>query len=103
MHCSLQRCSATSSPSRDGSGSSGLSRFLRGFARTDTGHLGIAAAALLSAIAAATAYPQGAVQIVLTGMVLHGYPVMIQHIMRFIIIMRFIFTNRRTSISRNTC
>ncbi|CAM3243456.1 hypothetical protein PSET11_00518 [Arthrobacter ulcerisalmonis] len=76
-------------------GRSGLSNFLRGTEKSETGHLlGIVATLLLGIAAAATAHPQGAVQILLVGLVLHGYPVMIQRMVRFKII------NRRTRINR---
>jgi hypothetical protein len=71
-------------------------RFLRGTEQSETAHLvGGAATVLLVITAVATSHPQGAVQILLVGVVLHGYPVLIQRIVRFRI------TNRRTSINRS--
>lgn len=76
-------------------GRSGLSNFLRGTEKSETGHLlGLAATLLLVITAAATAHPQGSVQLLLIGLLLHGYPVMIQRIVRFKII------NRRTHVTR---
>ncbi len=77
-------------------GTSGLSRFLRGTEQSETAHLvGGAATVLLVITAVVTSHPQGAAQILLVGVMLHGYPVLIQRIVRFRI------TNRRTSISRS--
>jgi DMSO reductase anchor subunit len=74
------------------SGDSMLARFLRGAEQSETAHLlGAAATALVAVVATTTGHIQGAVQILLVGFVLHGYPVMIQRMVRFRI------TNRRRS------
>jgi hypothetical protein len=71
------------------SGTSGLSRFLRGTEQSETGHLLGVLLPWLRIIR------RGGVQILLVGLVLHGYPVMIQRIVRFKII------NRRSRINRS--
>lgn len=77
------------------SGASMLARFIRGTEQSETAHLlGVAATLVVAGIAAATTHFQGAWQVLLVGLVLHGYPVMIQRIVRFKI------TSRRTSICR---
>jgi DMSO reductase anchor subunit len=74
------------------SGDSMLARFLRGTEQSETAHLlGAAATALVAVVATTTGHIQGALQILLVGFVLHGYPVMIQRIVRFRL------TNRRRS------
>ncbi|WP_157940152.1 hypothetical protein [Arthrobacter ruber] len=71
------------------SGSSMVSRFLRGTEQSETAHLlGAVATALLAVLAAATGHAQGSAQLLLTGFVLHGYPVMIQRMVRFTIVSR---------------
>ncbi|WP_152915939.1 hypothetical protein [Arthrobacter sp. RIT-PI-e] len=78
------------------SGTSGLSRFLRGTEQSETAHLiGVAATVLLVITTVATAHYQGAIQISLVGLMLHGYPVMIQRIVRFKI------TNHHANPGRN--
>jgi hypothetical protein len=74
-------------------GATGVARFLRGTEQSETGHLlGFAATSMVTIIAAVTAHPLGAVQILLVGVILHLYPVMVQRTIRFR------FTNRRTAI-----
>lgn len=71
------------------SGTSMLARFLRGTEQSETGHLiGVAATLMVAVLAAATTHFQGAWQVLLVGLVLHGYPVMIQRIVRFTITSR---------------
>jgi hypothetical protein len=80
------------------SGDSMLARFLRGAEQSETAHLlGAAATMLVTVVAAATGHIQGAVQVLLVGFVLQGYPVMIQRMVRFRI------TSRRAGISKNAC
>jgi hypothetical protein len=77
-------------------GASMLARFIRGTEQSETAHLlGGAATMVVAGIAAATTHFQGAWQVLLIGLVLHGYPVMIQRIVRFKI------TSRHTIISRD--
>jgi hypothetical protein len=77
-------------------GASMLVRFVRGTEQSETAHLLAGAATLVVAgIAAATTHFQGAWQVLLIGLALHGYPVMLQRIVRFKI------TSRRTSISKD--
>lgn len=66
-----------------------LARFLRGTEQSETAHLlGAAATIMVTVIAATTGHVQGALQILLVGFVLHGYPVMIQRMVRFMIASR---------------
>ncbi len=82
---------------RSESGASMLARFLRGTEQSETAHLlGLTATSVMAVLAAATTHLQGAWQILLVGVVLHGYPVMIQRIVRFRII------TRRSSITTGT-
>ncbi|TKV26366.1 hypothetical protein FDK12_13350 [Arthrobacter sp. NamB2] len=65
-------------------GTSMLARFLRGTEQSETAHLvGAVATVVVVVIAAATTHIQGACQILVVGLVLHGYPIMIQRIVRF--------------------
>ncbi|KNC19058.1 hypothetical protein AC792_07970 [Arthrobacter sp. RIT-PI-e] len=68
---------------RSEDGGSGLARFLRGTEQSETAHLlGAAATVTLAITAAVTHHPLGAVQVLVLGLLLHGYPVMIQRIVR---------------------
>lgn len=78
------------------SGASMRARFLRGGELSKTAHLlGAAATVALSVIAVVTAHFHGAWQVLIVGFILHGYPVMIQRIVRFRI------TNRRVHIEKS--
>lgn len=76
-------------------GTSMLTRFLRGTEQSETAHLiGAAATIVVAGIAVATTHLQGACQIIVVGLVIHGYPIMIQRIVRFRITNRQIKGNR---------
>lgn len=76
-------------------GTSMLARFLRGTEQSETAHLiGAAATTVVAGIAVATTHLQGACQIIVVGLVIHGYPIMIQRIVRFRITSRQIESNR---------
>ncbi|KNC20372.1 hypothetical protein AC792_01060 [Arthrobacter sp. RIT-PI-e] len=78
-------------------GESGVAGFLRGTEQSETGHLlGAAATVALAITAVSTHHPLGAVQVLALGLVLHGYPIMIQRIVRARI------TQRRTHRYRTT-
>lgn len=80
------------------SGDSMLARFLRGTEQSETAHLlGAATTILVTVVATTTGHIQGALQILLVGFVLHGYPVMIQRMVRFRI------TSRRAGTSKHAC
>nr|WP_283251595.1 hypothetical protein [Aeromicrobium duanguangcaii] len=66
-----------------GEGHTRRTRLLRGTELSETGHIiaGVATL-LLAAVAIGTAHVAGAVQVILVGLVLHGYPIMIQRIVR---------------------
>lgn len=75
-----------------------LTRYLRGTEQSETAHLlGAAATVVVAAVAAATGHPQGVLHLLLVGFVLHGYPVMIQRMVRFRI------TSRRAGTSKHAC
>jgi hypothetical protein len=75
-----------------------LARFLQGAEQSETAHLlGAAATVLVTVVAVVTGHIQGAVQILLVGFILHGYPVMIQRIVRCTIAGRRISTNKSAS------
>lgn len=66
-----------------GEGHTRLSRLLRGTELSETGHtIAGVATLLLAAAAIGTAHLVGATQIILVGLLLHGYPIMIQRIVR---------------------
>ena len=66
-----------------GEGHTRLTRLLRGTELSETGHAIAGVATLLLAVAAlGTAHVVGAIQIFLAGLLLHGYPIMIQRIVR---------------------
>lgn len=76
-------------------GSSMLARFLRGTEQSETAHLlGATATVVVGCIAVATTHLHGAAQILLVGFIVHGYPVMIQRIVRFRILSRRSTNNR---------
>lgn len=59
-------------------------KFLRGTELSETGHLiGLVATLALGIIATLDSHLQGALQVIITGVLLHAYPVMIQRMIRF--------------------
>lgn len=58
-------------------------QFLRGTELSETGHgIGLAATVMVAIIAAVDSHPRGAVLVLLTGVIVHAYPIMIQRILR---------------------
>ncbi|WP_104117696.1 hypothetical protein [Arthrobacter sp. B1805] len=71
----------------DADGTLGPRGFLVGTERSETSHLvGAIATGLLGIIALVAGHPQGALQIVLVGVLVHCYPMIIQRLLRYRVI-----------------
>ncbi|MFC4554448.1 hypothetical protein [Georgenia faecalis] len=80
---------AIASMREQGPGSTRLERLARGTQLSETGHaIGGAATLVLAATAILAQQFVGAAQIVMVGLVFHGYPMMIQRIVRYRIVQR---------------